>query len=199
VGGGVGPVGDGVGQGGTVGSGTLAGLVGGGVGGPVGDGAGPVGDGDGVGQVGWGVGSVGWGVGHRTAAGPVDGGVVPVGCGVGLVGLGTTVGQVGMGIGVPVGRVRVGNGRTDVARAGAPRTPTASRPATSAVISALTTAMPAGRALRHAGRRRVSLSVVSRFLIAFPSTMAKPSWYAVLRGDIRRNAWSAAETALECG
>jgi hypothetical protein len=102
------------------------------------------------------VGQVGTGEGQRTAPTPLVGGAV-VGGGVvaggGVVGgpvVGGGVRQVGIGIGVPVGR-----GDTAVARAGAPRTARASRPVTSAVISALIAAMPAGRALRNAGRRRI--------------------------------------------
>jgi hypothetical protein len=139
------------------------------------------------------VGQVGNGVGQRaTVTAPVGGAVV----GGAVVGSGVAVGQVGIGIGVPVGRVLVGNGRTAVARAGAPRTARANRPVTSAVTSAVIAAMPAGRARRNVGHRRFSLSAVRSFLMAFPSSLQR-SRYAVLRGEIGGNDWNATEMPLK--
>ena len=203
----MGLVGWGVGHGPPVGSGVPTGpacsaagpvgsaVVGGAVGGAVVGGA--VGSGVAVGQV-------GNGVGHRAAVTKLVGGAVVGGAVVGggvvggaVVGGGVVGGgQVGIGIGVPVGRVWVGKGLTAVARAGAPRTARASRPVISAVISALTAAMPAGRARRNAGRRRALLNAVSRFLIAFPSS-SQQSRYVVLRAEIGGNAWNAPEMPLK--
>jgi hypothetical protein len=186
--------------GGAVGGAVVGGAVGGAVvGGAVGGAVvgGAVGSGVAVGQV-------GNGVGHRAAVtklvgGAVVGGAVVGGAVVGGAVVGGAVvggGQVGIGIGVPVGRVWVGKGLTAVARAGAPRTARASRPVISAVISALTAAMPAGRARRNAGRRRALLNAVSRFLIAFPSS-SQQSRYVVLRAEIGGNAWNAPEMPLK--